>query len=442
MAEVSIGGFKKPQKPELLYDEQYRHPIVASVYNGHTSLLSNVPGQPWMVEWYRQVHGLSTEAQGFQPDSIETYQSYERIKGLVVKIDGEMSNNWDGQWSTIGQEAIIRTLFDLAPVPFDVFIADIGDGRAGLFQCYDEPRLRTVAVDKIYEINIRLIAIVDKTIETNLNKKTIREWVYSKDSAIRGGNAVITTTDYDDNIELAKLQTLIIQDYLSEFYYDPEKTIAVPNVTDDEKLAGSLKYDPYLTRFLTYTFTQKKAGLREPIRTLNVEFGKTQVGGKKLNVWDMFYQMNFKYPQRYKQDFYLHQSINLLNTLYYAGIFYSKFDSAILTEQYGAADVVYRYHGGMYFDEFDEFSAYNDSARQEEGKKYDYFFSDDFYTGNPTLPHEKFIFSFFRDKIIDKPALINVLNDYWSLTPIQRCYMGGIYVLAVKISLSTTYKYL
>lgn len=439
MAEAIIGKIDKPNKPELIYDPEYKHPLVASSYNGHTSLLSNISGKPMLTQYYRSVQGASTEPHGFQPDSIETYQSYTCIKGLIIKIDGDMASNWDGEWSTIGQEGIGYVIFDLAPVPHDVFIGDIGDGRAGLFQLYEEPRIRRVAMDKVYEIQIRLIAIVNRQIEENLNKKTVQTLVYSKDSAIRGGNAVLTVGDYDANKIIAKLESLIIQDHLAEFYYEPEKTIVIPVGSD-----GTLTYDPYLAKFLSYTFTTRKTGLRDPIETLGVSFGKNQVGGTKLTVWDMFYQENYKFPTRYKQKYYMHNSLDLLNTRYYGGIYYSKMDQAILTEETGASSDAYRYSGNLLFDEVAPSNA-DDEFKTRSGKTgvaYDYFFSDEFYTGNPTAPHEKFIFDFFRDQTVDKEALIEVLNGYWDLTPIQRCYMAGIYVAAIRISLSTTYNYL
>lgn len=440
MAEAVIGKIQKPTKPELIYDAEYKHPIVASSYTGHTSLLSNVSGKPWLVEYYRQVHGASTEADGFQPDSIETYQSYEKIKGLIIKLESALANTWDGEWSVVGQEGLGYVIFDLAPVPYDVFLADIGDGRAGLFQLFDEPRIKTVAMDKCYEINVRLVAIVDPLIEENLNKKTVRTLVYSKDAAIRGGNAVLTVGEYDANKELAKLETVLIQDYLAEFYFDPEKTIVLPNVTQADIDNNTIKYDPYLTQFLSYTLTTKKTGLRDPIRCLGVSYGKSKVGGTKLTVWEMFKQFNFRHPERYKQQYYLFQSSDLLNTRYYGGVYYSKIGQVILTEDYGSANSAYARYDGL-ADNFILFNSYRkDQVRS--GTKIDDFFSEAFYTGNPTLPHEKFIFDFFRDNVIDKHALIAVINGYWSLTPMQRCYMGGIYVLAIRVALSSTYRYL
>lgn len=437
MAEAIIGKITKPNEPQLIYDEEYRHPIVASNYVGSTGLLTNISGKPYMTEYYRQVMGASTEAHGFQPDSIETYQSYERIKGLILKIDGELTNNWDGEWNVIGQEGVARAIFDLGPVPHDVFIADIGDKRGGLFELNSEPRLRTIAMDKIYEFDIKLIAIVTKEIEENLNKKTVKELVYSKDSAVKGGNAVLTVGDYQANVELAKLETVLIQDYLSEFYYEGERTIVIPN--DDDELV----FDPYLAKFLSYTFTTRKTGLRDSIATLGITFGRSAVGTSKLNIWDMFLQLNFKHPERYNQKYYLFNAYHLRNTRYYGNVSFSKMNKVILTESHGASALAYREYGPILFDAIFQVGKQTDIPIEGvEGTPKSYFFSDDFYTGNSSDANEKFIFDFFRDQVVDKAALLKVINDYWSLSPIQRCYLGGIYVLAVRIALSTTYNYL
>lgn len=448
MAEAVIGTLKRPFKPELIYDDEYRHPIVASSYMPHTSLLSNVKGEPFLVEWYRQVQGDDTEVQGFQPDSIETYQSYEKIKGLIIKIDSPISQNFDTTFATMGQTGTGYVLFDLAPLPFDLFIADIGDGRAGLFQLSEEPRIRSVAMDKVYEITFSIIAIVNRDIETNLTKKTVKTLVYSKDSAIRGGNALLTTTEFDEKKTLAKLETVLIQDYLSAFYYEPERTVVVPTGDD----TTYLRYDPYLAHFLANTFTPKKTGLRHPIQTLSTLTGKSTSGTRKLNIWDMFYQMNFDYPQRYKTKYYLFSSTDLLNTLYYGGVFFSKLDQVILTEPQGAAATAYRagYNIGFnpYWSPFPTVSGNGTQTVHYKGTPHPDFFSDAFYQkadpDNPVvLPqYEQFIMAFFRDQSVDPAALIKQLEGYWDLTPLQQAYLGGIYVLAIRIALSSTYRYL
>lgn len=437
MAEVEIGKINKPNKKELIYDEEYRHSIVASSYTDQNSLLSNISGKPVLTEYYRQVLGESEMQHGFQPESIETYQSYQRIKGLIIKIDNDTSQGMDTETGIMNEEGVAFVLFDLTPILGDIFIADIGDGKAGLFQITELPRIRKIVMDKVYEIDFKIIAIMNKEIEDNLNKKTVKEFIYSKDSAIKGGNSVISVSDFDDNKTIAKLETAIAQDYLENFYFDSEKTIIIPNIVKDDKIDNSIVYDPYLTQFMQYTLPTDKIGLREPVRTMGVEFGKNGVGGRKVNIWDMILQNSFEFPQRYKQKYYIHNSSSLINTRYYGGIYFSKIDKCILNEEYGAARDAYNYYGSLLFNE-----EQNIKPVQTQGIKWNYYFSDEFYTGNPTKDNEKFIFNFFRDKTVDKKILLEILNKYWDLEPIDKCYMAGIYLLAIRISLSSTYNYI
>lgn len=430
MAEAEIGKIDKPNKPELIYDETYRHSITSSNYRPMTSLLSNIGGIPTLVEYYRQVLGASEEAITLQPDSIETYQSYTRIKGLIIKLDSEPSISFDDGPGTITEQATAFMIFDLAPIIGDVFIMDIGDGMTGLYTIAEPPRIRSYAKDKVYECDIKLIAQMTQQIEDNLNKKVVEELIYSKDSAVRGGNAVLTKDDYKANGELNHFETMISKYVMEKFFYNPEKTIILPNQED-------VLYDPYLTRFLQYTIPTRKLGMRDNIRVINTEIGSMEKGGKKRNVWDMFLENNFNYPSLYKQKYYVHNSASLINTKYYGGVFFSKIDRVILTEEQGSSKDAYRYIGGIFVG-----NGFSDIKPGKDGEEYNYFFSDDFYMGKPTLPNEKFIYDFFRDKVIDKRTLLNHLEGFWQLDEMTQLYMSGIYLLAIRISLSTTYNYL
>lgn len=432
MAEAQIGSLPKKLEPELIYDKNYRHSLTASSYTALRSLLSNVTGTPYLTEYYRQVLGASEEPHSIQPDSIETYQSYTRIKGMIIKIDGDRTPNFDDDTGTITEQGIAFVISDLAPVIYDVFVADIGDGRTGLFHIPTPPRIRELTVDKVYEVDFKLLTVMNQSLEDNLNKKVIEDLVYSKDSAIRGGNAVISATDFYDNKRLYELLTLIAQSFIQDFYYHPEKTVVLP-------VADELVYDPYLTRFLQYTIPTRRLGMQDSINVIGVDTGRNSRGGTKINVWDMFKQNNFNNPQQYKQKYYQHERDALLNTRFYGGFYYSKLELAILTEEYGSGREAYQYGGpvlGMGGVPLDVEKA------GIAGVEHNYYFSDEFYTGKPTKPNEKFIFDFFRDKTIDKKALIKILDQYWVMPDMDRFYMAGIYITAINISLSTTYNYL
>ena len=121
MAEVEIGKIDKPNKKELIYDEEYRHSLVASSYTDQNSLLSNVSGKPVLTEYYRQVLGESEMQHGFQPESIETYQSYQRIKGLIIKIDNDTSQGMDTETGIMNEEGVAFFLFFFKPKLIDQF---------------------------------------------------------------------------------------------------------------------------------------------------------------------------------------------------------------------------------------------------------------------------------------------------------------------------------
>lgn len=436
MAEAKIGEIPKQPKPELIYDKEYRHSLTASSYTNQMSFLSNVSGSPMLVEYYRQVLGGSEAPFTLQPESIETYQSYTRVKGMIIKIDGDKSPSFDDETGVMSDQGVAYVISDLAPIIFDVFIADIGDGKTGLFHIPTPPRIRTITMDKVYEIDFKIIAIMNQRIEDNLNKKIVEDLVYSKDSAIRGGNAVITATDYYDNKELLKLETNIAQSMMESFYFPPERTIILPPVDEDDT---ELCYDPYLAQFLQFTVPSRRLGLRDGIDVISVEFGSMKRGTKPVTVWDMFTQNNFTHPGQYKKTYWKHQRDSLLNTRYYGGFYYSKLDTAILTVEEAASKNAYRYTGPVMTSMSMTYDTFQPGL---PGEEYTYYFSDEFYEGNPTEPNEKFVFDFFRDKTIDKKALLKVLNGYWELEPKDQLYMGGIYLLAIRISLSTTYDYL
>ena len=341
MAEADIGKIKKVDKPELIYDPSYKHSLTSSSYQAMTSLLSNVSGTPILTEYYRQVLGASEEPITLQPNSIETYQSYTRIKGLILKLNGDLSPSFDDEDGIISEQGVAFMIFDLAPILGDVFIADIGDGMTGLYSIVNPPRITNYTKDKVYECDVKIIAQMTQFIEDNLDKKVVEELVYSKDSAIRGGNAVITKTDFFDNGELNRLETLISKFMIEKFFYNPEKTIILPDQED-------ILYDPYLARFLQYTISSRKIGMRDRITVIGTEFGKMDKGGKKVNIWDMFLEGDYNHPEIYKQDYFVHNTISLLNTKYYGGIYYSKINRVILTELEGASEEAYRYVGGMY----------------------------------------------------------------------------------------------
>lgn len=431
MGQTIIGSTKPPVKEETILPKEYKHTLIESRYIPHTSMLSNVPGTPTRTWWYRGSYGTSEEQHQFEPESIETYASYKLIHDLIVKID---NGNGAFNFNPVNRQASHRlsgyVLFDLVPNKGDLFIKDVGDGRAGLYAIVEQPEIKTIYADKVYYFEAELQAFMTQAIQDNLDKKTIEHLYYSKDSAINGGNAVLTADDFTLNKRLYDMQVAIIDDIMANHYFWDEDTICIPNSD------GDWLYDPYLAKFLSYVFPTALIGARKKITTLSVQY---YVDNRQMQdpitIWDMFYRNDFSNPQRYKQDYYVHPRNNLINTRFYGNVFFSKFDRAIVIHKEGAPRNPYLYSGALI-----PAPVPNPPRPPGEGTKWDYFFGDDFYAGGGTET-QKFVWKMFKEKTIDKAELMKVLEGYWSLDDVSKLYMSGIYVGAIKTALVTNSNY-
>ncbi|QZA70775.1 hypothetical protein AH04_119 [Erwinia phage AH04] len=431
MAQTSIGGTKPPVEQERALPEEYKSSIIESRYVPQTSLLSMVPGTPTRTLYYRQYLGASEEQIGFQPESIETYQSYTRVNDLILKIDNGNGNYNFVPDTGVGTHQLTGyILFDLTPNKGDLFIKDIGGGKAGLYTITEQPELRTIQADKVYYFEATLEAVMTQSIQNNLDIKTVKTLWYSKDSAVAGGNAVLTENDHELNKKLYDAKFAIMDDLLSRHYYNAEDTVIIPNALDDRL------YDPYLAKFLSYVLPANEIAPRNKIRTLSVQYW---VDGTRMQepmtVWDMFYRNDFAHPERYRNDFYVHYRSSLMNTRFYGGIFFSKMDRCITVHKDGSQLAPYQFSGALI-----PSPTAATPRRPIEGELWDYFFGNDFYLGNGT-PTQQFIWRMFRDKIVDKKGLLEVLDGYWILDDTSKLYMGGIYLLAIRQALVTTSDY-
>lgn len=427
MAQTTIGKTPAPQRAETILPESYRHTIIESRDIPHTSMLSFVPGTPTLTEWYRGSYGADEEQHDFQPDSIETYQSYKRIHNLIVKLDdANGSFNFIPENGQSDHRLMGYVLYDLTPNKGDMFIKDIGDGRAGLYIIIEQPETRTIHADKCYYFESILTAIVTEDIMINLNKKVIEELYYSKDSHVGGGNAVLTKTDFNLNIRLYDMQAAIVDDILANHYFADEDTVVVPNEKND------LLYDPYLAKFLSYVLPHKLMGSRRKINVLNANY---YVDNRRMQepvtIWDMFYRNDFSNPKRYKQEFYTHPRTALLNTRVYGNVFFSKMDRVVVIHKESSARYPYLYSGSV----VPIGPAVGPSVPQE-GEPYPYYFGEDFINGGGTEV-QQFVWKMFKDKTIDKAELMKILEGYWDLSDLDKLYMGGIYVGAIKTALIT-----
>lgn len=432
MAQTIIGTQPVKPREELALPEPYKNTIIESRYIPHTSLLSFVPGMPTRTTYYRGSYGRDEEQQGFEPESIQTYASYKRVHNLIIKIENGNGNyNFNPVNGQGSNQLFGYVLFDLTPNKGDLFVKDVGDGKAGLYVITEQPEIRTIHADKCYYIEATMTGFMTNEIQKNLDEKVIEELYYSKDTAVDGGNAVLTKSDYDLNKRLYDLQFAIVDDILAAHYFDQEDTIIIPNEEKD------WLYDPYLAKFLSYVFPQKVIGARKKIRLLDPNYS---VDSRKMNqpltIWDMFYRNDFSAPKRYYQKYWVHNRRDMLNTRMYGNVYFSKIDRMINVYEESAKKGPYSFTGAL----LPNLVPGGYDGPREPGKPWEYFFGEDFYNGGGTET-QKFVWKMFKEKTVDKRELVEILDKYWDLDDTNKLYMSGIYVGAIKKALITNSDY-
>lgn len=417
LAITPVGQIKDvPAEAPKIYNERYKHSIVDSAYQPETSLLSMVDGAPRMVEFYHQFLGQTEEPLPFQPEGMALYQSYTRIKRMIIKQEGDGAYNYDPDTGQSAKEYNGYVIFDLTPIRGDVFIADIGDGNAGLFVLTEQPEIRNFTANKVYYITYKLVSFLTEQMFDALNKRVVKELVYSKDSAMNGGNAVISEGAYDDQKNLMKWLITITGHLYRNFYWNPEKTFAL--ITQGEQKV----YDQYLVEFLCAVTPPELRQGYPFINRLSTQYGGREVGYHgSLSIWDVLLRGDFHLLGQCSNRIGIVDVNRLYATRAYGTIRNSKFDQVLVTdpENYGNMQPYFNMDGYPIL-------------TYDADRSTTYMFTAEFYKGQASTEIEHLVLDILRDRVIDRKRLLKYCDTYFNLTRWEQLYYGAILILLIQ----------
>lgn len=419
IVNVQQGTVTQPKQEPVIYDPGYRHSIVDSRYTPSTSLLSNVDGTPVLVEYYRAVLGASEEQIGLQTGNVPTYQSYTRIKNMILKFQGPEAFNFEEAKAEATAMVTAYILFDVAPILGDMFITDIGDGRAGIYQIIEAPRIKTFNVDKVYEVDCQLLGVVTQQIFDDLNRKVVQELVYSKDSALNGGNAIIAQSDFDNDKKLDAYMRSIGKYFLSNFLWESENTLCLPGGIKLPECDYERVYDPYLTEFAIDVLPLRLLGYTKLISRVGydgyIEYGKNY----QVTVWDLFRHCDWSILPSLKPEMWVKDRRDFFGTRMGGTFFDTKFDAIIINDAKSFDKVLPPYYGYAYNGQYKTAGTY---------KLPTYIFTDKFYLGDYGNEFEHLLLSVFRDNLVDKKKLLMECSKFYSYPLATQIYYAPLLI--------------
>lgn len=228
------------------------------------------------------------------------YQQYRLIKDLEILVSNPLNVSQDTQ-SREMQVTGSATLYPgIIPNRGDVFLADLGDGRAAHFSVTNVER-KSVMRDTVYTVDYVLKSYVDDELHENLAKKTIQVVHWVRDYLQYGQNPQVLENDFHKRTQFDRVYRKMVRRYFDEFYSDVFNTVILPDQTE-------VTYDPFLVNALVRWFDTSDHPCLKRIRRLDVRSDpKMQIS----TIWNALDQMDVSALS------FIGESMGLMNVRHY-----------------------------------------------------------------------------------------------------------------------------
>ncbi len=238
-------GFQQ-QLPPRIVDAAYRDNIIDTSIVPHQAIITHIEGSPWTVYYFQQVAGQDTLLRPPQVGSSEvtTGQQYNFIENMEVRLQGSFSYAFDSEKNENNVTGTAVSYPFFTPNEHDVFFADIGDGRTGVF-IVGKPQPKSYFKETVWEWDFSLLGESKQQDYRNyLNEHTVKKFYYSLDYLQLGRNPLMTTTEYTMKQDLLRLRNEVLSRFLEEFFSHEYRALLLNH-------QGKLVYDPLLQKALT-----------------------------------------------------------------------------------------------------------------------------------------------------------------------------------------------
>jgi hypothetical protein len=245
------------------------------------SLITQISGSVYVIDYFRQNRAANDQVRALALDLDPVYQSYDRISQMETRRQGDLSfsvNDTDKKRTVTGE----LTMYPGCPVPNegDMFLADAGQGRRGIFQVTNAIPL-SYYMQTCYSIQFSLMDIENADLLANLDLKTDQRYQFIKDFARSGKNPIIIDELYNDYRNLSRVQGTMISEYMRLFFDETSQTLMIPG---QERAC----YDPFLVTAMLGLLETSQHGFVRKLTAHNLDI---QYAFRTTTVWDALLQV-------------------------------------------------------------------------------------------------------------------------------------------------------
>lgn len=196
---------------------KYDSTTVEHRYTELASLITYIEGYRWNVNFYHQLLGEEDAPQEPSTDLSPVHQQYDLIEDFELRVQDALTYEYNETYDQdILTGAAIIYPGTVHPQIKDAFIAEIGDGRRGIFVINDVES-KSIMTQRAYEVTYTLMTHLDENRKEDFENKTQRRLLFVKDFLLHGRNPLITPIQRQIFSKLTRLKGRLIDDYGARF---------------------------------------------------------------------------------------------------------------------------------------------------------------------------------------------------------------------------------
>lgn len=271
---------KIPHPVDIVHEPQvHESTLIDTAFTPRSNIITQVQGAPWKVAFYSQVLGKDSALYGHSPTKDTLNQSYIKTMDLVLRVTSALSTSQDDKTNAFIVEGTAVAMPYLRPNQGDMFVADIGDGRKGIFRI-QRTNQKSFYKESVTEIDYVLVSYTDGSGDTrykDLESKVIETRYYVEDYIKYNQNPYATEERYHTHALLKERYQELLDHYLRYYYSERFKTLLIP-------YQQTFTYDPFLVRFFHRAFDVHQNPRASGIKVFNVsDIYRYQA----LSIWDV-----------------------------------------------------------------------------------------------------------------------------------------------------------
>jgi len=240
------------------------------------NILTHVEGSSWTIDYYSQVLNDDSALSGQNLNRNAIHQAYKLIEGMEVKVTTALTSVQDEVGKTQTMSGVATVYPFLIPNIGDMFIANIGDGRRGIFKVTGSER-RSIFKDTCHVIEYQLIDYDTAERRNDFAIKTVETFQFVKDFLMHGQNPLLIKDEYLLVEKLRAHRETMIKRYFKSFISGEFKTLLIPG-------QPFTVYDSFLTNAVMSMFNVLDTPELLQIRRLNCDGDDVM---SSLQIWDV-----------------------------------------------------------------------------------------------------------------------------------------------------------